>query len=312
VERNIIPDEINQEHEDAGGGALEVIAGFKVHPLATRFRLIVGQEFDDLVEAAARAGRLYPVETHNGLLIDGRNRLRVQEELLRRGIEIDVPVVEWEPVGDETVEEHIWSVNANRRHETADQKAALALVFLPQIRAARQARQEASRFGKNLIDPAAVKSPPPDGLAEVAARTSREKDAASSVGQMAAMANISMYKAGQAVALYKAVEEGEVSESEIDAVAAGEKRLRDVVPRRKAGGKKKAQAVVWGEADDVELPHDEPPAPSVAPAGSSLEAELDRFWQTLTDETPVTEHRNMCRILKRKIAAMEVQHGWDA
>ena len=74
---------------------------------------------------------------------------------------IEVPVIEWEPTGEETVEEHIWSVNANRRHLTDDQLAALALEFLPSIQAARQARQDASRFGRNGTDAAAVISPPP-------------------------------------------------------------------------------------------------------------------------------------------------------
>ena len=80
---------------------LEVVGSFTVHPLASRFPLIVGKDFDDLVEAAARAGRLQAVEVHDGLLIDGRNRVRVREELHQRGIEIDLPVVAWEPRGDE-------------------------------------------------------------------------------------------------------------------------------------------------------------------------------------------------------------------
>ncbi|MFM8703141.1 MAG: hypothetical protein ACKOHG_04615 [Planctomycetia bacterium] len=91
----------------AQSAELEVIGGFTVHPLASRFPLIVGKDFDDLVEAAAKAGRLQAVEVHDGLLIDGRNRVRVQEELRRRGIEIDLPVLAWEPSGEETVEEHI-------------------------------------------------------------------------------------------------------------------------------------------------------------------------------------------------------------
>ena len=64
---------------------LEEIAGFKVHPLASRWPLIVGQQFEDFVEAASHCRSLQAVETNNGFLIDGRNRLRVQEELRRRG-----------------------------------------------------------------------------------------------------------------------------------------------------------------------------------------------------------------------------------
>jgi len=299
------------QSEAPESGNLEVIAGYKVHPLASKFPLIVGQEFDDLVEAAARAGRLYPVETHQGFLIDGRNRLRVQEELRRRDIEIELPVVEWEPTGDETVEEHIWSVNAIRRHQTPDQRAVLALEFFPAIREARQARQEASRFEKKGGDAAAVISPPPDGHAEKPRRTSAEKDAASSVGGLATLANCSNYKAGLAIALQQAVEAGEVSESDIAEVAAGKKALCDVVPRRKAGGKKKNRAAVWDEADDDELHFDGTPSLNEeATVSSPLEADIDRFLQMLLDETPVTEHRDACRLLKQKITAIEKQRGW--
>lgn len=283
------------------GQTLEVIAGYKVHPLASRFPLIEGTEFEDLVDAAARAGRLYPVETHKGFLIDGRNRLRVQEELRSRGIEIDLPVIEWEPTGDETVEEHIWSVNAHRRHQTVDQRAALALVFLPRIRAARQARQEASRFGKTGVDTAAMISPPPDEAAASPGRSSAEKDAASSVGHLAALANISHYKASQAIALYKAVEEGEVSESEIDAVVAGDKRLRDAAPRRKKGGRRKPRPQEWDEADDEELVFDCTPI--------ACEVEVRRRWEDQKSEFAVADHRDLRRLFMKVIR--EEQRQFD-
>lgn len=301
-----------ERHEEVEEGrAIEVIAGYKVHPLASRFELLVGEDFEKLVEAAARAGRLASVETHNGFLIDGRNRLRVQEELRRRGIEIEVPVVEWEPTGEDTVEEHIWAVNANRRHLTPDQRVVLALEFLPSIQAARQARQEASRFGKNEGDAVASTSTQPDGEAERSPRTSAEKDAASSAGCLAALANVTIYKGRQAISLQSAVEAGEASESEIDEVVAGHKTLAAAIPRRKKGGAKKARPDNWNEADDEELTFDEDLfLNEEAPTCSSLEVDIDRFWQTLTDDIPVTEHRDMCRLLKQKIAAMEQQHSW--
>jgi hypothetical protein len=274
--------------ETAGEETLEIIAGYKVHPLASKFPLIVGQEFDDLVEAAARAGRLQPVETHQGLLIDGRNRLRVQEELSRRGIEIEVPVVEWEPIGDETVEERIWSVNAHRRHLTADQRAALALDFLPSIRAARQARQEASRFGRNGTEAAAVVSPPPNGQAGKPPRTSAEKDAASTIGGLAILANVSNYKAGLGVALSRAIDAGEATESELDAVVAGDKRLIDVVPRRKAGGGRRPRPRDQDERDEDVLPIDAAPVAS--------EAEVRRRWAEQKAAFAIADHRELRRL----------------
>jgi hypothetical protein len=274
---------------------LEVIAGYRVHPAASLLPLIVGKQFDDFVEAAARAGRLHPAETNNGLLIDGRNRLRVQEELRRRGIEIDVPVVEWQPNGDETVSEHIWSVNGNRRHQTDDQRAANALQFLPFIRRERQERQAATRFGKGR--PAEQISSPPDKPAS-AQRTSREKDAASTVGQFAAMCNIGMHKARQAVALADGIEAGEISSIEIIAVTTGEKRLRDIVPSKRSAGSGKANLkdIVRPEAEllfDVEAAEVDEPAVT--------EEEVDRRWERFKQPFAVTEHRKLRRLLIKKL-----------
>lgn len=290
------------QSEAPENGNLEVIAGYKVHPLASKFPLIVGKEFDDLVEAAARAGRLHAVETHAGLLIDGRNRLRVQEELSRRGIAIEVPVVEWEPNGDETVTEHIWSVNAHRRHQTADQLAVLAAsTFLPAIQAEREARQRASRFGHKGDASAASDSTPPDGQVETAPRTSADKDAASSAGCLASLANLSIYKARQAIALQKAVEAGEVSESEIAAVAAGDKPLSAVVPPRHAGRKRRPRPQERDEGDDIELPVDAPPV--------ACEVEVRRRWAEQKAEFAIADHRELRRLFMQVIR--EEQRQFD-
>ena len=280
----------------------EVIGGYRVHRLASRFPLIVGKEFDELVGAAARAGRLQAVEVHGGLLIDGRNRLRVQEELRRRGIEIDLPVVEWEPSGDESVEEHIWSVNANRRHLTDDQRAAIGISFLPFIQRSSLERQAATRFGQR--GPVEEISSPPEEPAATPRRTSRNKDEASSVGQFAAMCRIGIHKARQAVALADGVEVGEISSVEIVAVATGEKRLRDVVPgKRSSGGRKpnRDPHSTTDRAGDLTL---------VATSGAALDVQIDHFLLALMDEVPVTEHREMCHRLKCRITEMEQQRGW--
>jgi hypothetical protein len=276
---------------------LEVIAGYRVHPAASLLPLIVGKQFDDFVEAAARAGRLHPAETNNGLLIDGRNRLRVQEELRRRGIEIEVPVVEWQPTGDETVSEHIWSVNGNRRHQTDDQRAANALQFLPFIRRERQERQEATRFGKGR--PAEQISSPPDKPAS-AERTSREKDAASTVGKFAALANIGMHGARQAIALARGVESGEISSSEIVAVATGKKRLRDVVPSKRSSAKakptskKSSRPAVEALFEVVSVEDDEP---------AVTEQEVHRRWEKFKRPFAVVDHRELRRLLIKKLRA---------
>jgi len=290
----------------AGGPAnmeMEEIGGFKVHPLASLFPLIVGKDFDDLVEAAARAGRLQAVEVHDGLLIDGRNRVRVQEELRQRGIEIDLPVVAWEPSGEETVEEHIWSVNANRRHLTDDQRAAIGISFLPFIRRSCQERQAATRFGQRG---AAAQISSPRGAPTTAERTSREKDEASTVGQFAAMCKIGLHKARQAVALAAGVEVGEISSVEVVAVAAGAKRLRDVVPAKRSPGSRKTAKKESGRPE-AELIFDASPVEVDEPAPT--EPEIRERWERLKRLFAVADHRELRRILKQII--VEEQRQFD-
>lgn len=218
---------------------LEVIGGYKVHPLASRFELIIGKAFDDLVEAVRRAGTVAAVEFHEGLLIDGRNRVRAVEELRRQGVEIELPTTEWQPKGDETLAEHIYSVNVNRRHLTADQRVAHAIEFLPIIRQSRQGRQAATRFGADGRNTVAQNSSPPKGTGEKPSRTSQEKDAASSVGQLKTLCGVSRHKAIQGDALEKGLRDGTVSAEDFAAVIQGTKPLRAVVPgKKKAAGKK--------------------------------------------------------------------------
>ncbi len=280
---------------------LEVIGSFTVHPLASRFPLIVGKEFDDLVEAAARAGRLQAVEVHDGLLIDGRNRVRVQEELRRRGIEIDLPVVAWEPSGEETVEEHIWSVNANRRHLTDDQRAAIGISFLPFIRRSCEERQTATRFGQR--SPVEEISSPPAAPPAGSRRTSREKDAASSVGQFAAYCNIPFHKSRQAVTLANAVEEGEIRSDEITAIAMGEKRLREVVPAKRSAGKRKAASM------EMARPEAELMFEAVPDSPAPTDREIRERWERFKRPFAVSDHREVRRLLKQIIT--EEQREFD-
>jgi hypothetical protein len=272
---------------------LEVVGSFTVHPVASRFPLIVGKDFEDLVEAAARAGRLQAVEVHDGLLIDGRNRVRVQEELRRRGIEIDLPVVEWEPIGDETVEEHIWSVNANRRHLTDDQRAAIGISFLPFIRRSCEERQAASRFGQR--SPVEETFSPPEVPAAGSRRTSREKDAASSVGQFAAMCNIGLHKARQAVAIADRVEAGEISSIEVVAITTGAKRLRDVAPAKRSldGQKTAKQQPARPEVELMFAAVPDSPAPT--------DREIRERWERFKRPFAVGDHREVRRLLKQII-----------
>jgi hypothetical protein len=238
---------------DSSATTLEVIGGHRVHPMASMFPLIEGQEFEDFVGSILNAGRISePVEFHEGLLICGRNRLRAVEVLRCRGFDIETPAVEWRPRGYETVEEHIYATNVHRRHLTDDQRAALATKMLPQIRAARAAKQAATRFGSGALVTADGNSCPPE-TAIFQSRSRSEKAASSSVGQLAALANVSRHKAEQATILADGVARGEIPEETLFAVVSGKCRLRDACPDRKKSSRLRPASAcgVWPEVETV-------------------------------------------------------------
>lgn len=282
----------------------EVFGGYPVHPAAAIFPLMVGEEFDELVESIRRTRTVTPVEIHEGKLIDGRNRCRAIEELQLEGEAIDLPTTEWHPNAGESVEEHIFAVNVCRRHLTDDQRAVFATKLLPAIRRSRKERQAASQFGPGGKPAAAQDSAPPQEGEAGCRLTSQEKFENSTIGQLASMVNVSRHKAIQAAALADGVAAGEIPQSAFDAVAAGVIPLRDALPKRKQRSSKRNCRTGWAEADDAEDFTCEPAE------GSPLQVDIDRFWQSLVDEVPVTEHRDMCRMLERKINDLKQQHGW--
>lgn len=284
-----------------GPELLEIIGGFTVHPAASKFPLIEGKDFDELVEAVHRAGTVAAVETHAGQLIDGRNRVRAVEVLRSRGIEIELPTVEWQPVGDETVEEHIYAVNVHRRHLTDDQRVALATLFLPLIRQRTHERQVATRFGRDARPAAALTSAPPMEPGDGVPRTGRDKDAASAVGQLAMLSNVSRHKALQAAKLYDGVSSGDVPRESLDAVTSGRALLRDVVPGKQRPAARKASVTVSDHtALDECVMVDEPEV---------TEEEVRRRWERFKLPFAISDHSALRRMLSRIIA--EEQRQFD-
>jgi len=282
----------------------EVFAGYPVHPAAAIFPLMVDDEFDELVESIRHTRTVTPVELHDGKLIDGRNRCRAVEELQRQGDEIELPTAEWQPRAGETVEEHVFAVNVCRRHLTDDQRAVFATKLLPAIRQSRKERQAASQFGRGGGPAVAQDSAPPHENTTGSPRTSQERYEASTIGQLASLVGISRHKATQATKLADGVASGEIPQASFDAVAAGVIPLRAAVPKPRRTSGRKSRSDSWAKSEEVD------DASYEGTCDSPLEAEVNRFWEALTDEVPVTEYREMCRILRQKINAMEHQNGW--
>lgn len=90
------------------------------HSVANIFPLMSGDEYAALVEDIRRNGQREPIWTHDGQIIDGRNRYRACLDL---GIE---PYIrEWN--GDGSLVAFVVSLNLHRRHLDSSQRAVVSL-----------------------------------------------------------------------------------------------------------------------------------------------------------------------------------------
>ncbi len=221
--------------------AEERIGGYIIHPAATVFPLIEGDEFDGLVDSIIRNGIRHPVVVRGNELIDGRNRLRAVEVAKSQGHSVDVPVIEWVDDG-RNVAEWIWDTNAMRRQMTDDGVALAYAAIWPLIAKENEARKEATKFDSEKASKAAkarhavdTKSCPPQK------RDAKKKHADSTVGKVAAKAGVSMHKARQGIEVQKAIAEGSLPADAAKEVIAGKKKLKDVAalvaPRKAARSK---------------------------------------------------------------------------
>jgi protein gp37 len=114
-----------------------------VHPAANLFPLIEGQDFDVLCDSIGKDGLEQDIVlTHDGMLLDGRNRLRAcyvtgQLERFRRLGEMYANGY----VG------YVVRLNIHRRHLSASEKAAIAAEALDMYEAEAKARQRDSKIG---------------------------------------------------------------------------------------------------------------------------------------------------------------------
>ena len=214
---------------------LEVIGNYKVHPAASFFPLIEGEEFDALVMSIKTVGLMNPIVLKDGMLIDGRNRLRAILELQANHSSIKILTKELE-ADVKSISEYIFDTNIQRRHLTPDQRAMIGYQILPLIQQDREAKQAATQFKKGTVaNPKGnnqrmveADSPPPSSPAP---RDIKKKDEQSTVGQIAKVSQVSQHKGKQVVAVAKAIEAGELPKEIIAKVSAGTVKLKDVAPK---------------------------------------------------------------------------------
>ena len=209
---------------------LEQIGGYVVHPAASVFPLIDGDDFNDLCESIRMHGVQHPAVVRGNELLDGRNRMRACEALKSQGWSGSCPVVEWKDDG-RNVAEWIWDTNALRRHMDDDGIAMASSAIWPLIAKENEARREAAQFKKGQSGNPSGKKQVNTKADSPAKRDAKEMNARSTVGQVAAKAGTSRHKARQAIAVQKAIESGELPPETAKEVMAGKKKLRDVAPK---------------------------------------------------------------------------------
>src|SRR5690349_6175265 len=106
----------------------------KFHPVAALFPLMEGEDFAALVEDIRENGLLEPIWTHDGQIIDGRNRYRACE-----AAGVKPHFRQWDGTG--SLVAFVVSLNLKRRHLTAAQRAMVAVDLLPLLEAEAKQRQ---------------------------------------------------------------------------------------------------------------------------------------------------------------------------
>jgi ParB-like chromosome segregation protein Spo0J len=206
----------------------ERIGNYRVHPVASMFPLLEGEEFEKFRDSIKSQGQQQPIIVQGDTLIDGRNRLRACLEL-----ELDPIVEEYRstlPAG-----RYILVSNIRRRHLLADQRISISSKAIRWIAAeAAERRKHAGKSADGVAGGRGRKNLTPksgQGL---------ERHERSTAGQIADSAKSTRYKAEQmmrvedhAPELADKVAKGEMSLRDADKMAQ-ERKPRNPAPPPKA------------------------------------------------------------------------------
>ena len=110
----------------------------RFHKIAALLPLMSAEELAELASDIKEHGLRNPILTHEGQIIDGRNRF-----LACRQAGVKPRFEGWE--GGGSLVAFVLSMNVKRRHLTSGQKAAVAVEALPCLEAEAAARQRATR-----------------------------------------------------------------------------------------------------------------------------------------------------------------------
>jgi hypothetical protein len=233
---------------------LEIIGDYKVHPAASLFPSIEGEDFEKLVASVSIFGLIHPIIVKGPYLIDGRNRLRAVIEANKQGRAVELKTTELE--GDiESPAEYIYQTNVNRRSLTKDQMVSIGGAVLVMVAEEKKAKGKATQFKAGVSNPRGKSkaqvdliSDPPETTGESTVNTkpcspsirdNKKMHEQSTVGTIAKLAGVSNHKARQLVAVTKAVESGALPSDTVDKVKSGALKLKDIAPKPKPRPKPK-------------------------------------------------------------------------
>lgn len=170
----------------AGFFCMETIGQYKIHPGASVFPLLEGNDWWELLYDIQEIGLRHPIVRHKGLVVDGRNRLRACVD--------SVPPIEpkFTDLPDDADPWHyIISTNLLRRHMTADERAAAVTLMTAaeeEEKAKARHKEGSSRGGQSKV---VVQVPPPSAPAKTRDIIAEK----AKVGQTKAQAALNVRKA---------------------------------------------------------------------------------------------------------------------
>jgi hypothetical protein len=101
------------------------LASMPIHPLADRFPLMQGAEFDELVGDLQRRPLNRPITIHKGMIVDGRNRARACQKAKREPTYVELSVILGKPdedITEQDIRRYIIQENLLRRDLTPEQR----------------------------------------------------------------------------------------------------------------------------------------------------------------------------------------------
>jgi hypothetical protein len=234
----VSPKQANPEKPVKAKVKPEVIAGYEIHPLASIWPLVEGGEAHKELEASIRdMGVINDIikDSVTGLIIDGRNRLRVYDRIATENPgwakDHPLPIKELTFASEEEVWAHIKAMNKARRHMTDDQLVAIA-VLAGQYLERTKAAKEKTQFKKGGKKAAVVEETKPDGTPVPAPKkTASEYHKTSAGGLIAADAGVGLHKGRQGATAAKGIAKGIIQKDDLKAVAEGKTKLTDVVKK---------------------------------------------------------------------------------